>query len=403
MMEIRAYAPGRTELAGNHTDHQGGRVIAAAVDCGVEMLVRPKEGTRARVQSEGFAPVDIDVADATPCASERFTTAGLVRGVVAGLRALGVEVAGFDAQVKSTVPAGGGLSSSAAFELALATALRGLFETGPKGSARFASTGFGENAAIEEAEPSGDAFSGSPEVALAKVGQAAERDYFGKACGLMDQLAVALGGIAAIDFADREPRIERISFDFAWHGYALCLIDTHCDHSLYTEEYSQVPRDMDAVAALFGAHVLSQVPEEAFLDRFEDVRARLGDVPAMRALHYYRENRLVDARAEALRASDIDLFLRYTRLSGASSAQYLQNVSTFDRASQPAMVALALADYHLEGEGACRIHGGGFGGTVQAFVPVDRVSSFARCIDMHLGEGSCRAYNIDPRGSRLRS
>ena len=380
MREMRAYAPGRTELAGNHTDHQGGRVIAAALDCGVEVTVRPNDSSRVRVESVGFPVFEIDIADASPCESERFTTAALVRGVVAGLRARGVEVSGFDAKVTSTVPAGGGLSSSAAFELALAQALVG---------------------AAEElsAAASTEAPSLSP-VKLARIGQSAERDYFGKACGLMDQLAVALGGVAAIDFHDEDPRIERIDFDFAAHGYALCLVNTHCDHSRYTEEYSQVPKDMNAVAEHLGARVLSQIPEPVFLERLGEVRSKLGDVPALRALHYYYENRLVDARAAALQAGEIDEFLRLTRLSGASSAQYLQNVSTYDRAEQPAMVALALADMLLEGEGACRIHGGGFGGTVQAFVPLDRVDAFAHALDAHLGEGSCQMYSVDSLGAR---
>jgi len=387
MSEVRAYAPGRTELAGNHTDHQGGRVIAAAVDCGVQMAVQPNGTMQARVESEGFAPFEIDILDVAPRREERFTTAALVRGVVAGLRAQGVRVDGFNVQVASTVPSGGGLSSSAAFELALARALVGLSETAGKQPARADSSAAGEV--------------GPDPLALARIGQAAERDYFGKACGLMDQLAVALGGVVAIDFAGDEPRVERIDFDFAEQGYALCLVDTHCDHSRYTEEYSQVPRDMNAVAELLGAPVLSRVSEEAFLSRFDDVRAKLGDVPALRALHYYHENRLVDVRVAALREGDIDDFLRLTRLSGASSAQYLQNVSTYDRREQPAMVALALADLFLQGEGACRIHGGGFGGTVQAFVPTGCVDAFSRAMDDHLGPGSCHEYRIDAQGAHV--
>ena len=387
MGEVQVYAPGRTELAGNHTDHQGGRVIAAAVDCGVRMIAQPNGTTRARVESEGFAPFEIDIVDVEPRTEERFTTAALVRGIVAGLRARDVIVGGFDVRVTSTVPAGGGLSSSAAFELALARALVGLFAPEGEQPARCGSATVGE----------GDL---SP-LALARIGQAAERDYFGKACGLMDQLAVALGGVVAIDFADDEPRVERVDFDFAQQGYALCLVDTHCDHSRYTEEYSQVPRDMNAVAELLGAPVLSRISEKTFLSSFDDVRAKLGDVPALRALHYYHENRLVDARTAALRAGDVDGFLRFTRLSGASSAQYLQNVSTYDRREQPAMVALALADLFLQGEGACRIHGGGFGGTVQAFVPIGRIDAFTRMMDDHLGPDSCHAYRVDAQGMRV--
>ena len=371
MSAVRAFAPGRTELAGNHTDHQGGRVVAAAVSCGVEIELRENGLGRARLESDGFAPVDVDVRECVPREAERTTTAALVRGVVAGLRDGGVPVGGFDARATSTVPSGGGLSSSAAFELALGSGLCKLFGG-------------------ERPKP----------VALARIGQAAERDFFGKPCGLMDQLAVACGGVCAFDFADpRLPVIERIDFDFADHGFALCLVDAHCDHSRYTEEYAQVARDMDAVARFMGAPVLSQVPEDAFFERFGDVRATLGDLPALRGLHYYHEMRLVDVRVDALRRGDIQAFLAATRQSGASSAQYLQNVSTSDRASQPAMVALALCDTLLQGEGAARIHGGGFGGTIQVFVPVDRLERFAGAIDAQLGEGSCRAYRIVREGA----
>lgn len=380
MSLVRAFAPGRTELAGNHTDHQGGRVIAATVSCGVEVQLQPNGTDRARLASAGFEPVDIDVHDDAPREAERNTTAALVRGVIAGLRAGGVPVAGFDAQATSTVPAGGGLSSSAAFELAIACGLRTLF--------------------YRDAES--DTLSHSPSMSsieLARIGQHAESAYFGKPCGLMDQAAIACGGVNLFDFAQQPPSIERIEFDFAQSGHALCLIDTHCDHSLYTDEYAQVARDMGDVARFMGAAMLSQVPCQAFLSRFGDVRAQLGDLPALRGLHYYHEMGLVDVRAEALRRGDFEAFLAATRQSGASSAQYLQNVSTSDRLRQPAMVALALADALLEGQGAARIHGGGFGGTVQAFVPQDRLEPFKQAIDGQLGKGSCRVYDIVQQGA----
>lgn len=370
MEEVRAFAPGRTELAGNHTDHQGGRVLAAAVDCGVLMHVRPRADGKARVVSEGFGSIELDLGETAPLQAEAMTTKALVRGVVAGVRSSGMEVAGFDAHVKSSVPSGGGLSSSAAFELALCSAL--------------ALMGGGELSPIEQA----------------KIGQMAERDYFGKPCGLMDQLAVALGGVAAFDFANEaDPAVERIGFDFEERGYALCLVNTHSDHSLYTDEYALVASDMFDVARFMGAERLRDVPEAAFMERLADVRSALGDVPAMRAIHFYHENRLVDVRKRALLAGDVELFLDATRRSGASSAQYLQNVSTYDRASQPAMVALALADSLLEGTGACRIHGGGFGGSVQAFVPLEKEEAFSAAIDAHLGAGSCRAFNVSKEGA----
>lgn len=375
MSAVRAYAPGRTEMAGNHTDHQGGRVVAAAVSCGVEMILEPRVGGSAAVESEGFAPFEIALDDVSPRSDEKETAESLVRGVVVGLRSRGVPVEGFAARVKSTVPSGGGLSSSAAFELALGAGLESLFSDGSG----------------EVAGP----------VGLALIGQAAECDYFGKPCGLMDQLSVACGGVCAFDFAQPEqPVVERIDFDFSSFGYALCLVDTHCDHSLYTQEYAQVAKDMSAVASFMGASMLSQVPEAAFMDRFEGVRAELGDLPALRGLHYYHEMSLVDARINAMRAGDMTAFLDATRRSAASSAQYLQNVSTFDRASQPAMVALALCDRLLGGEGAVRIHGGGFGGSVQAFVPADRAHALQKQVDAHLGEGSCQIYSIAPEGAR---
>ena len=368
---VHAWAPGRVELAGNHTDHQGGRVIAATVDCGIDMDVCATGTSAVRMESEGFPLVEMTCDDAAVRVDEMLSTAGLVRGVITGLRAAGVAVGGFSAHASSTVPAGSGLSSSAAFEMALARALVELFATEPLDS-----------------------------VTLARIGQAAERDYFGKPCGLMDQLSIALGGIVALDFgAGDDVGIESLSFDFEQAGYALCLIDTHCDHSAYTSEYAQVARDMDTVATFMGAPMLSQVDKGAFTSALAQVRHVLGDRAALRALHYFNEMRLVDERERALRAGDIEAFLAMTRASGASSAAYLQNVSTFDAHTQPAMVALALADVLLEGEGACRIHGGGFGGTVQAFVPLERLGGFTNAIDEQLGAGSCKRYSIVNEGA----
>ena len=419
MTGVRSWAPGRTEIAGNHTDHQGGRVIAATLDCQVCMELHEAADNRAQLTSAGFAPVDIRLDDTAPVVGEQLTTAALVRGVVAQLRAAGVDVGGFSAHVESDIPAGGGLSSSAAFELALGSGLNLLFggSLGP--------------------------------FELALIGQTAERDWFGKPCGLMDQLAIALGGANLFDFGEQRdasspeapeetlwtpsspylgeersaraegevaergvseeaskldaspalPAVEHIPFDLGQYGYALCLIDTKCDHSAYTDEYARVAADMNDVAAFLGVKMLSQITEEALLERIGDVRAALGDLPALRALHYFNEMRLVDERARALHAGDFVAFLDATRQSGASSAQFLQNVSTFDRREQPAMVVLALATCLLAGSGAARIHGGGFGGSIQAFVPLDDVARFSRAIDAHLGVGSCKAYAISDAGA----
>ena len=378
---VRACAPGRTELAGNHTDHQGGRVIAATLDCGVEIVAQARTDGWAHLESEGFAPVEIDLSDTAPRAGERSTTAGLVRGVVAGLREAGVAVNGFAAKASSSIPGGSGLSSSAAFELALAAALVRL----AKG-----------RDAVPESPVSAP---GPSAVQLARIAQAAEREWFGKPCGLMDQLSIALGGVNEMDFGGEDVRFEPIPFDFEQAGWALFLVDAHCDHSLYTDEYAQVALDMDAVARFFGRDKLSSVDETEFFASFAEVRCELGDLPALRGLHYYHEMALVDARADALRSGDMAAFLEATRRSGASSAQYLQNVSTADHRTQPAMVALALADNLAGAQGAVRIHGGGFGGTIQAFVPEGRAGEFARAMDARLGEGSCKRYRITMEGA----
>ena len=370
---MRSFSPGRTEIAGNHTDHQGGRVIAAALSLGVTMVISTRDDRRVELESPGFDKVTLDVDDLEPVADERSTTKSLVRGVVAGLdRALPGKIGGFDAQVTSTLPAGGGLSSSAAFELALGAGLNTLF--------------------FDRAFDS---------VALARIGQAAERDYFGKPCGLMDQLCCALGGIQLMDFAEADdPQSTTLDADFAAMGLAVCLVDTHCDHSAFTDEYAQVSRDMFEVARLFGAQGLSRVTPIEFFASFEAVRKRLGDRAALRALHYYREMELVDERALALRAGDARSFLEATRRSGASSAQYLQNVSVFGSSTQPAMVALALADMVLGADGAARIHGGGFGGSIQAFVPLDKIAYFSEYMDAHFGAGSCTICSLSQRGAQ---
>ena len=377
MATVRAFAPGRTELAGNHTDHQGGRAIAATLDCGIEIAFERNGSKRIRFASEGFEPfeIDIDTGASGPRVEETGTTAALVRGVVDLLAEAGLEVGGFDATASSTIPSGGGLSSSAALELALICGLQELFGSG-----------------------SGPL--GTP-VERAAAAACVEREYFGKPCGLLDQTAIAYGGVSSIDFSgDSEmPFVEAIDFDFASCGYALCLIDTHCDHSLYTDEYARVAQDMFDVAQFLGATRLSDVSEAEFEACLSEVRNALGDLPALRALHYYHEMELVCEREAALTRGELQTFLELTRRSGASSAQYLQNVSTSDRSAQPAMVALALADCAAGSEGACRIHGGGFGGTVQAFVPVDACDAFVRRIDAQLGEGSCREYRITPRGA----
>ena len=378
--ELTAFAPGRTEIAGNHTDHEGGHVIAAAIDAGITARATPRDDDVVRVVSEGFDTVEIDLAksgalDARP--DERVTTISLVRGMLAELRAAGVDVHGFDANLTSTLPAGGGLSSSASFELVIGVIVRDMFA-------------------------SGDGVEDSPELgatALARMAQRTECGYFGKPCGLMDQLAVAHGGILAMDLSDADaPRIASIDFDFEAAGLRVCLVDVGCDHSRFTDAYAAVPREMQAVAHLFGARQLCEVSEAEVLAHVVDIRRVLGDRALLRALHFYREERLTQARSRALIAGDVGRFLRATHESGSSSAEWLQNVYA-PGVDEPAMVAIALAQRVLGGHGAVRIHGGGFGGSIQAFVPTDLLDDFVRLMEGWLGKGCCHVLTVGGRGA----
>jgi galactokinase len=372
--EVRAFAPGRTELAGNHLDHQGGRVVSAAVAQGTQVLARPNDLGVVRMRSTGYMPFEISLAqpgDLDPHLTEAGTSAGLVRGMVAGLAAAGVVTRGFDAQVSTTLQPGGGLSSSASFEMAVGRAIEALAGVTPL-----------------------------PPLQMAAIGAQAEREFFGKPCGLQDQSASACGGISLLDFAEPDaPTAEPIAFDFRAHGHAVVLVDTRCDHSQFGAEYAQVVNDMAAAAGFFGAERLGQVDETAYRARIRDVARKLGDNVALRGFHYYNELHLVDLRVDALRSGDIDAYLAATRRSAVSSTQYLQNVAVAGSAQQPAMLMLAWADSLLDGRGACRIHGGGFGGTIQAYVPLDMLDAFIAGIEGTFGRGVCNVVEIEPRGA----
>jgi galactokinase len=363
-------APGRTEIGGNHTDHQGGKVLAGAVELDTRAAVGLNGTDLIRVVSEGYPVVTVCLAALEPKKEEENTTAALVRGVAARFEALGHPVEGFDAWITSTVLPGSGLSSSAAFEVLLATVINGLFDCG------------------------------LPAEELAKVGQYAENVYFGKPCGLMDQMASAVGGLVSVDFADPQmPRVRKVDFDFAAAGYALCIIDTHASHAQLTGEYAAVPAEMKAVAAYFGCDVLSQVPKERFYQEMAALRQACGDRSVLRAIHFYEENRRVDDQLAALERKDLETFLALVNESGRSSYMYLQNVipggSTL---RQDMAVALALCEKYLQGRGACRVHGGGFAGTVQAFVPQELQDIFCAGIDEVLGQGSCHVLRLRGEG-----
>ena len=361
--------PGRTEIAGNHTDHEGGHVIAGAIDRYVTGLFRSNGTKTINLLSEGYDLVSVSLDVLEPVAEEHGTTKALVRGMAALLARKGLVPAGFDCVLTSDVPVGSGLSSSAAFEVELARGMDALWADGDL-----------------------------PREDLALMAQADEREFFGKPCGLMDQASVALGGIQHMSFADPAALVASpIDFDFAASGYAIVLVAVGAGHENLIDEYAAIPREMQDVARLFGRARLCEVSEDDVTRDVSRVREECGDRALLRALHFFREERLVEERAARLGEGDVEGFLRLERLSGASSAMYLQNVSTWGR-EQDAMVALGLADEILLERGAVRIHGGGFGGTIQAFVPLGMVDGFVSGMDAAFGRGASGVYNIDHEG-----
>lgn len=363
-------APGRTELGGNHTDHQLGRVLAGAVSLDSRAAVAPTDRREIRVLSEGYPLCVISLDALFPREEEKGRTAALVRGVAAGIREAGLEPRGFDAYVQSRVLPGSGLSSSAAFEVLMGTVLNGL--CGGK------------------LDP----------VAIARIGQRAENLFFGKPCGLMDQTASAVGNIVAIDFENPEsPRVEPVDFDFSACGHALCIIDSGADHADLTDEYAAIPGELAAVCRALGKERLRQVSEAEFYVRLPALRAAAGDRALLRAMHVFEENRRVDAQVAALRAGDFPAFLALVKQSGRSSWLYLQNVvPTGAIRHQELGLALALTERLLGGRGACRVHGGGFAGTLQAFVPLDMLEGFQEELEAVLGQGKCHVLSIRQEG-----
>lgn len=364
-------APGRTELGGNHTDHQRGRVLAAAVDMDILAAVRERQDNMVRVQSEGYPLITVKLDALSPVQSEKNGDAALIRGVAAKMQELGGKLGGFDACLTSNVPGGSGLSSSAAFEVLFGTIFNLLYNGG-----RFSA------------------------VELARIGQYAENVYFGKPSGLLDQSACAAGGIVAMDFKDpAQMKLERIDVDFADFGYALCIIDSRASHADLTHEYAAIPEEMKRVSALFGKDVLREVSEAEFYANLPRVRKEAGDRAALRAMHFFAEDRRAAEEAEALKRGDFAAFLSLVRASGASSAQYLQNVTPQGATREQAlMLTIALAEKLLSGRGAVRVHGGGFGGTAQAFVPLDLLDTFRQGMEAVLGAGACHVLHIRPVG-----
>lgn len=364
-------APGRTEVGGNHTDHQRGRVLAAAVDLDTRAAVRLNGTDTIRILSKGYPMCQVRLADLTPQPEEVNTTPALVRGVAARFVQLGCQVRGFDAYCESTVLPGSGLSSSAAYEVLIGTIINSLFFDGR----------------ISQ-----------PEIAM--ISQYAENVFFGKPCGLMDQMASAVGNLVTIDFFDKDnPVITPVAVDFAAYGHALCIIDSQASHADLTDEYAAIPGELKAICACFGKDVLSQIDGRDFYARIPELRKTCGDRAVLRAVHFYQENARVPQQVAALEKGDFDGFLELIKESGRSSYMYLQNVIPAGyTAHQDVAVALALCEHYLGGRGASRVHGGGFAGTVQAFVPFDLLEDFRSGIDGALGQGACHVLSIRPQG-----
>jgi len=364
-------APGRTEIGGNHTDHQRGRVLAGAVNLDTVAAVRVNGTNVIRVQSKGYPLCQVDLDNLEPVAAEINSTPALIRGVAARFAQLGCQVGGFDAYCESTVLPGSGLSSSAAFEVLIGTIINHLFFDGR----------------VSQAE-------------VAQIGQYAENVFFGKPCGLMDQTASAVGGLVTIDFADKaHPDIRPVHFDFSTTGHALCIIDTRADHADLTDEYAAIPGELKEICACLGREVTTEIPETEFYAAIPKLRETCGDRAVMRAMHEYNENRRVPEQVACLEKGDFEGFLNLIRESGFSSWMYLQNVipAGYVR-QQPVAVALGLCEHYLHGKGAYRVHGGGFAGTVQAFVPFELLDAFRAGIDGALGEGACHVLSIRPQG-----
>ncbi len=367
-------APGRTELGGNHTDHQHGRCLAASVDLDTIACVVPNDSNVIRIKSRNHRMAEVDLTDLSVRPEEVGSSVSLVRGIAAKLTEMGYTVGGFDAYTTTRVLRGSGLSSSAAFEVLVGTIMNHLFCRGELTATR-----------------------------IAQIGQYAENVYFDKPCGLMDQLACATGGVIAIDFRDpASPVINQVEVDLEQYGYALCIIDSRASHADLTADYAAIPQEMKAVAACFGKAVLREVDPDAFLTALPQVHAQCGDRAALRAIHFFGDNDRVPQQHAALENGDLDRFLDLVRSSGRSSWMYLQNISTYrDGAGQPVALILALAEQLLQGRGACRVHGGGFAGTVQAYVPLDLLEKFVSGMEALIGEGACHVLKFRPVGSTL--
>ena len=372
--QVRLFStPGRTEVGGNHTDHQQGRVLCAAVDLDIIALAAPNDEGIIRLKSEGFSDIDIiDIRHLKPVKDEVGHSASLIRGIASGFASRGYPIGGMDIYTTSLVPKGSGLSSSAAFEICVATVLDCLHNG-------------------NQVSP----------VERAIIAQEAENLFFGKPSGLMDQCGCSIGGFIAIDFeTPGKPVIEAIPFDFSHAGYSLIITNTGGSHSDLTDDYASVPADMKAVAAALGKDVLRQVDSQLFWEKLPELRKELDDQALLRAAHFFADNSRVVRQKTALQQNSFDQFLKEVTASGQSSWMYLQNVySARAYREQPVSAGLALSEHILQNEGACRVHGGGFAGTIQAYVPDDKAPDYLTAMKHVFGEKAARLTQVRQTGS----
>ena len=364
-------APGRTEVCGNHTDHNKGRVLAASVNLDAVAVASVNDDNIVRIKSEGYKMDVVDLSELEPKAEETGRSVSLVRGVCAEFVRRGYKIKGFNAATASDVLSGSGVSSSAAFEVLVGTMISNLFNEGSVNA-----------------------------VEIAQIAQKSENEFFGKPCGLMDQMACSVGGFVEIDFKNPDkPIIEKVDFDFANCAHSLCIVNTGGSHSDLTDDYAAVRREMEAVANCLGASVLRETDKDSFIKNIPEIRKSCGDRAVLRAMHFYADNDRVLEESSALKDGDFEKFKSLVIESGRSSYMYNQNVFTCkDPVNQPVSLGLALCDRILKGKGAWRVHGGGFAGTIQAFVPDECLDDFKSVMKNVFGEKSCYVLSIRPVG-----